>query len=94
MPAAIFGKIMSFISKLIYNFICRYPAYIDWFFTNGMSSLYPNQNNEEILSQAVPAPEGDVGDLGFQSDDIRVTRCVSISFYIFIYHFNLFANIF
>jgi hypothetical protein len=58
-----------------------------WFFHNGMSSIYLNQNNEEILSKLVPEPEEDVGDLGFVSDAIRQARLVNLFFFFLIYHF-------
>ena len=51
-----------------------------WFFYNGMPSVFPNQNNEEILNQPVPAPEGNVGDLGYVSDAMTAARTVSILF--------------
>ena len=50
------------------------------FFKNGLPSFYPNQNNEEILSQSVLEPEGDVGDLGYVSDTIYQACTVSIFF--------------
>jgi hypothetical protein len=60
-------------------FICRYDEYMHWFFTNGMTSVFPNQNSATILSQAVPEPQGDVGNLGYVSDAISQARIVSIS---------------
>ena len=40
--------------------------------------MFPNQNNEEIPSQAVPEPEGDVTNLVYVSNVIHQGRAVSI----------------
>lgn len=53
---------------------------MEWFFKYGMPSVFPNQNNDEILSQPVPEPEGDVADLGYVSDAMQIARTVSILF--------------
>lgn len=54
-----------------------------WFFTNGMHSIFPHQNNEEVLSQPLPEPEGDVGDLGYVSDAVVQARMVRKYLYLF-----------
>lgn len=56
---------------------------MQWFFDNGMYSVFPHQNNEEILSQNVPEPEGDVANLGYVSDALIQARAVSILIFLF-----------
>ena len=51
---------------------------MEWFFNNGMHTLFPNQNREEILSQTVPEPAEDVSNLMYDSDAVVQARAVSI----------------
>ena len=62
---------------------------MQWFFDNGMYSVFPNQNNEEILSQNVPEPEGDVANLGYVSDALIQARAVSILIFFLTCYFIL-----
>lgn len=48
-----------------------------WFIHHGMLSVYPTQDNEEILSQAVPEQEGDVAGIGYVPDAMIQARLVS-----------------
>ena len=52
-----------------------------WFFHHGMLSVYPKQDNEEILSHAVSEQEGDIANIGYVSDAMIQARLVSIFFF-------------
>ena len=60
-----------------------YHEYMKWFFHHGMLSVYPNQDNEEILSQAVPEQGGHVADIGYVPDAMIQARLVNILIFLF-----------
>ncbi|XP_078170581.1 protein MAINTENANCE OF MERISTEMS-like [Carex rostrata] len=51
----------------------RYHEYMEWFFMNGMYTIFQRHANLEILSQAMPEP-GDVANLGYVSDAVIQAR--------------------
>ena len=56
---------------------------MDWFFRNGMPTIYVMQSHQEILSQPLPEPEVEVDRLGYVSDAEVQSRTVSILILIF-----------
>ena len=65
---------------------------MEWFFHHGMFSVFPNQDNEEILRQAVPEQGGDVANIGYVSDAMIQARIVSILIYLFNILFYFFVS--